>query len=108
MDAGIFWQFVVKLDGDDACWIWMGAKNNGYGVCRFQGKDQYAHRVSWQIIFGIIPFAIKVLHSCDNPPCVRPSHLFLGTQLDNVHDMVSKGRARKKKGLIHVVQIHSQ
>ena len=53
-----------------------------------------AHRYAWEMVKGLIPTGKAVLHHCDNPPCVRPNHLFLGTDLDNVRDMVIKGRAR--------------
>lgn len=73
-----------------ACWIWTGPTNNhGYG--RF-GGSRYAHRVSYQLAHGPIPPGMVVLHRCDNPPCVNPDHLSLGTQRDNVRDMVTKGR----------------
>ncbi len=55
-----------------------------------------AHRASWQISFGPIPDGLQVLHTCDNPPCCNPAHLFLGTQLDNIYDMCAKGRHVKR------------
>ena len=78
--------------------MWTAHPNNkGYGVIasggRF-GKPLLAHRVSWEIHYGRIPEGYDVLHSCDNPLCVRPDHLFLGTQLDNLKDMRRKGRGR--------------
>lgn len=93
-----FWKRVQKTD---SCWIWTGTKLwNGYGslsLGRARGfsidQKHYAHRVSWLIHNGEIPDGIFVCHRCDNPICVRPDHLFLGTPLDNMRDMISKGRA---------------
>lgn len=81
----------------DGCWIWRGWCSTGrlpYGLIRRGSKQFYAHRVSWQVHFGAIPDGLHVLHKCDNPPCIRPDHLFLGTHLDNVRDRQAKGRTR--------------
>lgn len=88
-----FWRGVTPTSG---CWEWAGARSNeGYGQLRNgQRGSLQAHRVSWTIHFGEIPDGMFVLHHCDNRPCVRPDHLFLGTQADNLHDMYSKGRGR--------------
>lgn len=56
------------------------------------GKSKYAHRLMWEEVNGPIPHGMCVLHRCDNPPCIRPDHLFLGTKADNVRDMIAKGR----------------
>lgn len=78
----------------DSCWIWQRSKDkNGYGYIK-EGKTKKAHRVSWSIHHGEIPDGLWVLHRCDNPSCVNPEHLFLGTALDNNHDMIRKGRER--------------
>ena len=79
------------------CWLWIGAFNQyGYGVI-YMGTGRghvpnRAHRISWEIHRGPIPYGLCVLHRCDNPSCVRPDHLFLGTQSENVRDAVVKGR----------------
>ena len=64
----------------------------GYGVLRSGGKTMLAHRVAWERANGPIPEGMKVLHKCDNPPCVNPDHLSLGTQQDNIRDCFLKGR----------------
>ncbi len=81
-----FWRNVQKTDG---CWAWAGCTTAfGYGILR----PFAAHRYSWTLHVGPIPDGMLVLHKCDNPPCTRPDHLFLGTQMDNVRDMLAKGR----------------
>jgi len=65
---------------------------NGYGVFRYIGKAQRAHRVAWELTQGAIQSGMCVLHRCDTRNCVRPDHLFLGTQKDNIHDAIHKGR----------------
>ena len=95
-----FWSKVNKTDG---CWDWVAGKDkNGYGRFRIGGRGSStteSHRVSWVISNGInVPSNIFACHSCDNPKCVRPSHLFLGTQKDNMLDMCSKHRSRKQNG----------
>lgn len=86
-----FWKRVSKGPG---CWLWLGAKGKfGYGVIAKStyGQD-LAHRYSYEIEKGRIPKDLCVLHSCDNPPCVNPDHLWIGTLADNNADMVRKGR----------------
>lgn len=87
-----FWKKVRMGDG---CWEWQAAGRDGrYGVVRISEHFYPTHRVSWEMHFGIIPPGMVVCHKCDNPPCVRPEHLFLGTRSDNALDMVAKGRGR--------------
>lgn len=86
-----FWSKVAKK-GDDDCWNWTGGKTRGYGAFNPNGKRVIAHRAAWFYIHGEIASGFLVCHKCDNPSCCNPNHLFLGTQLDNMTDMTSKGR----------------
>lgn len=91
-----FWSKVEKTDG---CWIWRACLNNmGYGQVRARGIAHLAHRVSWELANGSIPDGLLVLHRCDNPPCVNPKHLSLGTARDNSDDRETKGRGRPPRG----------
>lgn len=82
-----------KIDKDTKCHNWKLYKNkHGYGRLTHNKKCLYAHRVSYEINKGRIPNGLYVLHSCDNPSCINPNHLWLGTQKDNLQDMAKKGR----------------
>jgi HNH endonuclease/helix-turn-helix resolvase-like protein len=86
-------RFWPKVNKTETCWLWLGSRApEGYGHLNTVGKMKLAHRVSWELCNGPIPDGICVLHKCDNPPCVRPDHLFLGTKLDNPTDRLIKGR----------------
>ncbi len=85
-------RFWAKVKKTKTCWIWCGSCNRGRGQINIDGKPKFASRVSWEMHNGPIPLGIKVLHKCDNPLCIRPSHLFLGTQTDNMRDCINKGR----------------
>jgi hypothetical protein len=95
------------------CWIWTGGHKGNYKGKKDYGifgntektgkKYQTAHRVSWLIHYGEIPDDMMVCHKCDNPRCCNPTHLFLGTQLDNMADMVQKGRHKYPTG----TQVHT-
>ena len=92
-------RFWVKVNKTDTCWIWKSSKNDaGYGHINYRGACSLAHRVSWELTNGAIPSNMCVLHKCDNPSCVNPYHLFLGTQLDNMSDMKEKNRSSRRPG----------
>lgn len=75
------------------CWVWLGGKTwNGYGTRRVNGRRVRAHRHAYSEAYGAEPGELFVCHRCDNPLCVRPSHLFLGTNSDNMRDCFAKGR----------------
>lgn len=97
-DSEILTRFWSKVQIGDGCWLWTASTIKGYGqfrLPRINGKQQtpqYAHRFAWQITNGPIPKGLNVCHHCDTPLCVRPDHLFLGTQQENLDDARRKGR----------------
>lgn len=89
-------RFVEKIHKTDYCWVWLRYKlPKGYGVFYLNNNAILAHRFSYLYHFGNLPQNLDVLHHCDNPSCVNPTHLFLGTNQDNINDKVAKGRQRK-------------
>ena len=91
-----FWEKVEKLGTEAGCWLWTSAiHTEGYGMLYLNGKAVRAHRIMWEITYGPVPQGLFVLHRCDLRCCVNPAHLFLGTNQDNVDDMMRKGRHRK-------------
>lgn len=85
-----FWKHIIKTD---TCWLWSGAPDvSGYGEFKINGKTWKAHRFSYFVTYGDVENGVSVLHKCDNPICVRPDHLELGTQSKNIRDCVSRGR----------------
>jgi hypothetical protein len=105
-----FWEKVRK---SDQCWEWIASKTrNGYGFFhrggRVDRKPIRAHRLSWELHNGPIPDGLWVLHKCDNPCCVRPDHLFIGTRSDNMKDCAAKGRIHTvgKSNFTHCLRGH--
>ncbi len=95
MNAKRFWARVKRGPG---CWEWQGSTQRGYGAFWNGKKVARAHRVSWELINGPIAHGLGVLHKCDNPSCVRPAHLFLGDQIENMKDASLKGRLTIYRG----------
>ena len=93
-DEARFWS-KVEIKDSSTCWLWSGSrKRNGYGNVTVSRLTLSANRVAYFISTNIDPLDNQVCHSCDNPPCCNPAHLFLGTHKDNARDMVQKGRHR--------------
>lgn len=96
-----FWAKVDNRNGE-GCWTWNGdSYPKGYGRLKIDGKGKRAHRISYELFCGPIPDGLHVLHKCDNPACVRPDHLWVGTNKDNIRDKVKKGRQAHNRGVNH-------
>lgn len=92
-DINRFWNKVKITANINLCWIWTAAKTRGeYGVFHIKRYMYRVSRVSYYLTTGFDPSGYQICHTCDNPSCVNPNHLFLGTPLDNVLDMMKKGR----------------
>ena len=86
-------RFFKKVKKTPTCWVWQASRTTyGYGYFGYKDVCYLAHRVSYELHFGKLPNGKQALHKCDNPPCVRPSHLYAGTPLDNVLDQHNKNR----------------
>lgn len=126
--ADRFWSYVDRGDSS-ACWEWRAARMRqytgkdgkprgavGYGFFGLRGKNVMAHRVAYELSAGPIPEGMFILHKCDNPPCVNPNHLAVGSASDNTRDMISKGRAsiwqvpaeRRARGERHGSRTHPE
>src|SRR5574337_190121 len=95
MNVEEFWASVDSSGGPDACWPWLrGCSRRGYGVVSFNGKIQKASRVACELAHGPLG-ELHALHTCDNPPCCNPRHLYGGTNAKNMEDKVARGRHYK-------------
>lgn len=93
-----FWTTVDRSAGPDSCWPSRLRKRGGYGQASRNGRMTGAHRLAYEFSIGAVPDSLFVLHRCDNRPCCNPAHLFVGTNADNMADMVAKGRSNKPRG----------
>ncbi len=95
----LIWRHVAKGDG---CWEWQAQRDkDGYGRIERVGRVFRAHRAAYELAYGPIPDGLQVCHTCDNPPCIRPDHLFLGTSRDNWQDSIDKGRRTLPQRNVH-------
>jgi len=90
-----FWSRVERCG---ECWNWLGRTTDGYGHMSINGKEVLSHRLAYQFSVGLIPSGLAVLHTCDNPSCCNPKHLWLGTRADNNKDRALKGRSADYRG----------
>jgi hypothetical protein len=99
MDSNTFNRFIKFVKKTESCWFWIGSKKGSrdYGSFSINNKDYRAHRVSYEHFYGDFDKSLNVLHKCDNPSCVRPEHLFLGTHKENMQDKVNKNRQSSLK-----------
>ncbi len=103
-------RFLCKVDrsgGMDACWLWTAGKGRkGYGRFKLAGKTLKAHRIAYELANDVSPVDLCVCHKCDRPSCCNPSHLCLGTNQDNMDDMVAK--SRQAVGDAHGSRLHPE
>lgn len=104
-----FWRKVDKTENPRECWRWnAGTRPTGYGVIRLRHSNWVAHRVAFQLSNAVSPGNFCVCHSCDNPLCCNPAHLWLGTKGDNNRDRETKGRGNQATGDRHGTRIHPE
>ena len=95
-------EFFAKAVEVDGCLVWSGTKSkDGYGQTSYQGKQILAHRLAYLLTHGSIPEGVEICHDCDNPPCIKPAHLFPGTHAENMSDMKAKKRSGRLPGSKH-------
>lgn len=102
-----FWSKVAIIDDETSCWEWQASRfSTDYGQFQRGGRPHLAHRIAWVLKNGEIPDGLCVCHQCDNPLCVRPEHLWLGTHQDNSNDCVAKDR--QAQGSSHGSKLHPE
>lgn len=95
-------SFWARVDKNRECWEWTGSRMpSGYGRIAFNGRQEYTHRLAYELTNGPIPDGMCVCHTCDNPPCCNPAHLWLGTMTDNIADRHAKGRTARHSRVFH-------
>lgn len=97
----VTWEYLLScsvVDDKTGCIEWGKSANTGYGECQYNGKVVRTHRISYELNYGPIPTGLLVCHHCDNKLCINPKHLFVGTQKDNMADMVKKNRQNHARG----------
>jgi len=98
MQENIMEEFWRNVEKTAECWNWLGSKDrDGYGRVRFDGRTHGAHNLSFKLHFGDVSDGLDVCHTCDNPGCVRPDHLWAGSRAQNMADCVEKGRLNRGK-----------
>lgn len=94
----VFWSGIAITSNDDKCWLWQRhLDHSGYGKALYGNRQHATHRIMWMLTYGDIPKYLEVCHTCDVRNCCNPKHLFLGSHLDNMRDMVSKNRQPNNK-----------
>ena len=107
-DAATIARFLASVERTEACWVWTRPTNNkSYGYISLRKRKVLAHRLAYLVWIGPIPDGFCVLHRCDNPKCVRPDHLFVGTLKDNAVDMAQKGRVGGNRNKTHCKRGHA-
>lgn len=104
-DIQRFWA-KVDMRGFDECWLWRASRKGDYGQFHLKGKSCLAHRIAYLFTHGRLSEDKNVCHECDTPLCCNPKHLFEGTQLENKHDCIAKGRMRVASGEEHGLRKH--
>lgn len=107
MDHDVRERLLAMREVQGDCWVWTGSPDRwGYGQMRHGGRKVGVHRLAYEVFVGPIPPGMVVMHLCDNPPCFKPEHLRVGTQRDNVIDMIDKGRGRSRGQSSHCRRGH--